>query len=474
MSAVFQSRSSRRVPVVLAFAIRALVLLLPAGLLLVGVTRATGHSQTMFALGAIFQLLVCLLAFLSFRSWHRPVSPSVITMYSIALCWLWLGMYEAADWYLHLAQAILLVVPLTVFAVQTLTYSGAPAIRRASLLADRLANQEDWPADLFACRTLPEVKAFREALHLDATPALNLLQHPRLPVRVAAMAALEFRKSWRLGQAELVFQIAQTAQEPALRAAGITALANLDDRVQVEVLADFLQDPSWQVRRAAIEALLWDSGRRWSWIRHAVRQTLANPAHKEDGPLQYTGQLLTDEAVTDLKGWAAEKNVLGLRAAQSLGLHYSRVLHEQPDEALVRELERQLTNPHSSAILRLELAQTLYGCGRMDARLQESLLDPANPASLRLLAAEALLTAGRHPQAIATLHDIARLPNREIALATADVAQRCLGVDLGLEAGQPLPRVHTRQAAEVTRRVMLWATHQLGGGQMVSEEWGVV
>jgi hypothetical protein len=60
--------------------------------------------------------------------------------------------------------------------------------------------------------------------------------------------------------------------------------------------------------------------------------------------------------------------------------------------------------------------------------------------------------------AVTALRDLARLPNREIALATADVIQRRLGVDLGLGLGQPLPSLHTRQATEITRRVMHWAT----------------
>ena len=50
--------------------------------------------------------------------------------------------------------------------------------------------------------------------------------------------------------------------------------------------------------------------------------------------------------------------------------------------------------------------------------------------------------------------------NRELALATADVVQRRLGVDLGLGLGQPLPPLHSRQAAGVARRVFLWATQQ--------------
>ena len=62
--------------------------------------------------------------------------------------------------------------------------------------------------------------------------------------------------------------------------------------------------------------------------------------------------------------------------------------------------------------------------------------------------------------ALQASYDVARLPNREIALATADVVQRRLGVDLGLPPDQPLPPAHSRLASEVARRVLLWATHQ--------------
>src|SRR5207253_6934943 len=106
-------------------------------------------------------------------------------------------------------------------------------MRRANGLASRLANRQDWPADLLQCRGLPEVKAFRAALAWDAAPALAMLQNPRVEVRVAALAALEFRKDWRPGQAELVMQIAQRAKEPAVRAAAVLALGNLDERPMI-------------------------------------------------------------------------------------------------------------------------------------------------------------------------------------------------------------------------------------------------
>jgi HEAT repeat protein len=441
--------------------VRALVLLFPTALLATVSLRAPGEPRPVLWLGTAFQVLVCSLSFLSQRGRHQPLGPSVITLYLVALGWLWWGAGDLTDWFGYFARAILLVVPMVVFALQTLTESGAPVLRRAQLLAQRLASRKDWPADLASCRTLPEVKAFREALRLDATPALALLKHKRPEVRVAALAALEFRKEWRPGQAEYVLWVAEHAEEPAVRAAAVTALANLDERTLVETLANFLRDPSWEVRRAATEALLWDTDQRWPWIRHAVRRTLADPILQNDGPLRSDGNLLTAEAVTDLTSWTTEKGILASRAALTLGAHYHRALSERPDETLLHHLKQQLANPHAPAVLRMELARLLRDGQGLDRPLLERLLDPANPAPLRLTAVEALLGEARDSlgpvEALAALRDLARLPNREIALATADLVQRRLGIDLGLPTGQPLPPVQSRQAAEVTRRVMMWA-----------------
>src|SRR2546425_1248154 len=140
MEFAWLSMRRRRVPALLIGSLRVLILLLPAAILLLGVSRTTGRAQTMLGLGAGFQLVVCMLTFLSRRSWVKPLAPSVITCYVIALGWLWLGALDLADWYLHLSQAVLLVVPLLVFAMQTLASSGALSLRRARLLAQRLAN----------------------------------------------------------------------------------------------------------------------------------------------------------------------------------------------------------------------------------------------------------------------------------------------------------------------------------------------
>jgi hypothetical protein len=464
MSALFKfgsGRQSHPVVAVLSRTLRVGVLVLPTFLLLGAALRYPGTDNVLLWTATGFQAVVCGLTLVSRRSWRQPVGPSIITLYLVALAWLWCS-NSASDWYTHLIKATLLVIPVSVFAFCTLLDSGAPAIRRARLLAARLANRKEWPGDVAACRTLPEVKAFRAALHIDATPALALLQHARAEVRVAALAALEFRKDWRPGQAELVLQTAQRAEQPAIRAVAVWALANVDERPLVEAVAQFMYDPSLEVRRAATESLLWDTDHRWSWIRYNVRRVLADPLYVTDGALAHEGQLLTAEAVKDLTGWCAEKGVLATRAALTLGHHYSRALTEQPDEKLAKSLRHQLADPQAPAALRIELGRLLQGHQELDMALLEQLLMGSNPAPLRLIAVETMLAD--HPDhpactaALATLRDLARLPNREIALATAAVIQRRLGVDLGLGLGQPLPPIHSRDAADITRRVMVWAS----------------
>ena len=128
---------------------RAAFLLLPSCLLLLGVMRTTGAPQRMLLLGSVVQLIICSLTFLLGGSWRQPVGPSVITVYLIALGWLWFGIPGIDDWYPHFAQAVLLIVPLAVFSVQTLTNSGAPALRRGLSLPYTAGS---WEPGLRGCR----------------------------------------------------------------------------------------------------------------------------------------------------------------------------------------------------------------------------------------------------------------------------------------------------------------------------------
>jgi hypothetical protein len=456
-------RSSDRRAAFLWLVGRLCLLLLPFVLLLIGSLRGVSAAPRLLWLGTLFQFLACGLSLFGRRGWREPTGASILMLYVIALSWMLLVASNADDWYLHLAQAVLLVVPLGYFAVQALQESGAPAMRRARQLAARLAQRREWPEALHDCRQLPEVKALREAVHLDASPALQLLANPRPEVRVAALAALEFRHTWRPGQPQVILQLAQHAIEPEVRAAAINALANVEDRATVEALAEFLRDSAPLVRRTTADALLWNTQQNWPYIRLAVRRALADPVAQNDGAIRYEGELLTMEAVADLTAWSAEKGVQSLRAALTLGCHYQRLLAISPDAALIQALRRQLSDAHTPPLLRLELARVLYGQRELDADLLRQLLDSANPAPLRLIAVEALLEQGHSLEAQATLRELARMPNREIALGIAQVVQRRLGVDLGLPRDRPLPPLTSREAAEVARRVLVWAAHQDAG-----------
>jgi hypothetical protein len=164
--------------------------------------------------------------------------------------------------------------------------------------------------------------------------------------------------------------------------------------------------------------------------------------------------------VADLTAWACEKGVLALRAALTLGAHADLVLSHGPDPKLAQALRDQVADVHAPPVLRLELARVLQRHQELDDRVLVRLLDPSTPAPVRLIAVETLLSRGDSPEATAALHDLARLPNREIALATAELLQRRMGVDVGLPRNEPLPPVHSRLAAEVARKVQMWSSRQ--------------
>src|SRR5262249_48229246 len=136
--------------------------------------------------------------------------------------------------------------------------------------------------------------------------------------------------------------------------------------------------------------------------------------------------------------------------------YYAQQLSAAPAQDLNARLRKELTAPQTAPMLRLELARLLHQRRELNVEDLRILLAPTMPAPVRLIAADALLSLGTSPEAVGALHDLARLPNREMALSTAEVVQKRLGIDLGLTRG-PLPPVQSRAAAEVARRVLLWA-----------------
>jgi hypothetical protein len=363
----------------------------------------------------------------------------------------------------------LLAVPLASFAAKFLRDSGAIPLRRARKLATRLARRSNWPAELAACASVPDVAALREAIYIDASPALGLLANPRPQVRIAALGALEARSQWRPQQPDAILKLASEAGEPEIRIAAVRALINVTERELVEALAEFLHDPSHRVRTSTAALLLseWDS--HWNWIRGAVRKTLAEPRCQDDGPMRPGTRGPGKEALADLTAWASEKGLLGLRAALTLGDYYARQLATEVDTDILSSLRARVQDPHAPPMLRLEFARLLQKHQALDVQILRDLVSPSTPAPLRLLAVEGLLANGESDQAVAALHDLARLPNREIALAVAEVAQRNLNVDFGLTLDQPRPSVQSRVAAEVARRVLAWATQQEVGVDPPSE-----
>ncbi len=392
----------------------------------------------------------------------------VLGLYLLVLLCLWPAAFVYADTYLNVAVGVVLVIVLLTAGLSLLEASGAPDLRRARLAAARLARRQHWPEDLAACRSVPEVAALKDALRQDLTPALALVCDQRPQVQVAALAALEGRSTWDGPQSRLLLDTARHAPEAAVRAAVLTTLAMATRRPIIEGMAEFLRDPEPLVRQAAIDALLCDPRHRWQWIRAAVQSLLADPVFAADGSLLRQGALLPPEIVDDLRAWASQKGTLAVRAALTLQTYYHHAVEHATSGELLTELHQQLADPQSSAGLRTDLAQLLQRHHLLDVAILEQLLSDLNPAPLRLVAAGALLAQSEHEQAIAALRDLARLPNREIALATAELVQRHLAVDLGLPIGKPLPPVHTRQAAEVTRRVMAWAAGQETAAPKVS------
>jgi hypothetical protein len=217
-----------------------------------------------------------------------------------------------------------------------------------------------------------------------------------------------------------------------------------------------LRDQSSLVRLAAVEAAFHNSEQRWTWVRPHVHQALADPDLLDDGPLQVRSQPLPQEVIEDFHTWCGEKGGVGLRAALTLGQYYTQQLAASPAPELIASLRKEMVAANTAPMLRLELARLMYHKRELDAEAMRVLLAPTMPAPVRLIAADALLAQGSSPEAVAALHDLARLPNREIALSTAEVVQKRLGVDLGLPRGS-LPSVQSRAAAEVARRVLMWA-----------------
>ncbi len=438
-----------------------IAMLAPVLLMLVGAIRADAeaHRFVLFmGTGALIVLAVAIMIY------HKTLSPptdlTALLMSLMALGWLMVLMPDEAlaanDWYRLLLEGTFALIAVAVLTHHWLLRSGAWLFRRARILSHRIANKLDWPNDLQAIKDMPLIQQFREALIFDAVPALELLANLRPEVRYAALCALEYRPHWRPGQVDTILNHYPNESVPLVRVAAIQAVASVDDRRATEVLSEALHDSDPRVRQAAGDALFWDSERRWDWLRNGVRNALADPKLHDCGPLIKEGQKLPLEAVANLTAWSAERGIVSIRAAQTLSVHFIRTLQENPDE-VKPELMKTLQDPQAPPMLRIHFARLLSKQRMIDPSLLEKLLDASNPAPLRQMASELLLQSGWNTPAVSCLREIAKLPNRELALDTARIIQTCLNVDMGLAVGQAPPPPNSAKAAEIVRRLTLWA-----------------
>lgn len=384
---------------------------------------------------------------------HKNVSP----VYLIAVMIVWMSDRHAQDQFQKTAMFILVGMPLTLFFVQEFLFPEGSSLRRARSLVRRLAAKNDWPRELAACKTLPEVKALREALRDDAEPVLVLLTHPKPQVRIAALAALEFRPSWLMGQDQAVLQAAKFASEPPVRAAALMALANVDDSILLCTIAEFMRDPNGEVRKAAAEAILWDVEHRWTAVRREFRDAFGDARWKADGALPVTTSL-PNQALIDLTIWSGEKGPIGLRSTLTILAHYRREIQQNPGQAVLDELISRIGDNKVPSSLRVEYARLLAEQDEVNVPFWRKFLDASQPSYLRLLAAGALLRNEKNDEALQTLRDVARVPNREIAVQVAAIVQKSLRIDMGLPLGGELPEPQSKLAAEVARRVLDWAS----------------
>jgi hypothetical protein len=395
---------------------------------------------------------------------HKTASPLYLT--AVVIVW---ASAKQDDWVVHAIMGTLVGVPLTLFVGQEFLFSGAASQRRARSLVRRLLAKTNWPADLSACKLLPEVKALREALRENAEPVLVLLMNPMPQVRIAALASLEFRPTWRMGQAEAVLQAARFATEPPVRATAIMALANVDDSKLSALIAVYLRDLSPEVRKAAAEALLWDAANRWVLIRREIRHALSDPRCAGDGPLPMTSSLPAG-AKNDLTMWSGESGPISKRSMQTLIAHFHREVNENPSQEVIDELAHNVRDRQVPSALRVAYAELLSDQDCVNEKLWGSLLEGSQPSYLRLLAAGALLKCGtKNDTALDTLREVASVPNREMALQVAAIVQKHLRVDMGLSLDGAMPEPQSKLAAEVARRVIDWS---MGRSKLLPSERG--
>jgi HEAT repeat protein len=436
--------------------VSAVLLLGPAALLGLAAVRAEGLSRSVMAGVAVTIGLEGLFLLVRYGPQRAAGSLFLLLFYGIAAGVL---RFSATDFdapQTHLTLAATLLVPIALFVRRELATTGGNA-RRVKFLIRQLLSRKEWPVTFAVYRDCPHIQALRDGLRDDAAPALPLLAHDDVRIQVAVLTALEFHANWRKGQVEAVLQRAHFSDEPAVRAAAVLALAHVTKGRHLLGVLPFLRDPQAEVRWAAAMAVLWDAGPRWPEIRGQVRLALAAPHATKDGPLPCSAALPA-AAIDDLVNWSAEAGPVGRRSTMTLVRHCQKAIQEDGSPEAIGRVVALVSDPSVPAGLRVELAHRLQQADAFPTDFGSRLLGAGQPTMLRVLAAGAVLSRRGDPRAIEVLREAARQPNREIALAAASIVQKYLSLDMGLPVGAALPATNSREAADVTRRVLKWAT----------------
>ena len=124
---------------------------------------------------------------------------------------------------------------------------------------------------------------------------------------------------------------------------------------------------------------------------------------------------------------------------------------------LAADLSRQVFDPTLSTDLRVGLSRLLRKHELLDRGILDRMTSAEQPGPIRLMAAEILLSDDHgNGDGLDVLRGLGRQQNREISLSIARILQTYLGLDLGLPAAGLAP--HSKQAGEVVKRVMMWAS----------------
>ncbi|MFO0935886.1 MAG: hypothetical protein U0798_05125 [Gemmataceae bacterium] len=429
-------------------------------LLIPGLTMgiaAIAVASASFAIGAMVVGIMGIYFSRSHPAWRPPHSIPVIAIYVVAACWLWGDPKNSAEPLVRFSRGGLAVIGVGIFFISELFRTGAEPRRRAAGICRRLLNRPNWPITLIECRLIPEVQELRHAVRRDMSPVVRLMADPRPEVRAAGFSALEGRKHWTAKEARLVLGAARQTVEPEVRAIAAYSLGGVCQVEVVQEVAGFLRDPAAEVRSAAAAGLLQDGGSRWPQIRDFVKAAFGDPRYVSDGGLPGVTGLLPVLATVDLVAWSTEGGLIAERSCRTLLEHHHYHLKSANRVTYAAELGRQLFDQKLSTDLRVGLSRLLKKHDFLDRTILDRMTNSEQPGPIRLMAAEILIADDvNNSDGLDVLRGLGRQQNREISLAIARILQTYLGMDMGLPSARVAP--HSKQAGEIVRRVMMWAS----------------